>query len=77
MRAHDQGADTQHAVAVGERDERDGGEVVDQHDVEILEAGGGLNTQRTNRIKRVQRVTVVTCYPGFTRPTGYILAWLL
>jgi len=59
VRAHDQGAGTQHVVAVGERDERNGGEVVDQHDVEILKTGGGLNTPRTNRIKRVQRVTVV------------------
>lgn len=36
VHAHDQRADPQHVVGVGEGDEEDGGEVVDEHDDEVL-----------------------------------------
>jgi dolichyl-phosphate-mannose--protein O-mannosyl transferase len=51
MHTHDQGSHPQHVVSVGERDERDGGEMVDQHNVEILTE---VKAKKQKRIKSVQ-----------------------
>lgn len=37
VHTHDQSARPQHVVGVGERDEDDGGQVVEQHDQKILQ----------------------------------------
>lgn len=34
--AHDEAADSRHVVDVGEADEADGGQVMDEHDEEVL-----------------------------------------
>lgn len=39
--AHDQAAHSRHIVDVGEADEADGGQVVDEHDEEVLEGQVG------------------------------------
>lgn len=45
MDAHDEAADPRHVVDVGEADEADGGQVMDEHDEEVL------GRQRGQRLK--------------------------
>ena len=84
MHTHDQGSHPQHVVSVGERDEGNGGKMVDQHNVEILTEVEAKKKRMNEKkiIKSVEWMIVVGKCVLFVNHvfdcfTGYILPQLI